>query len=286
MHFLDGTPTIANPDPTLNMGYNSTNIKPRKSVSTEYNDTNNNTTEDNTNDLCSNNNDNAIYLPPPSCEHSYASQSLLNVCEGCNSKTSFIDSLVKKNTSKLKRRFQSIKYRKHFHCDEFVLTLMRFRLGILNEDIAEQFGISATTSSNIFSTWIKVICNVLGSAFILWLPRENIRENLPRILRMQDITRISLSGFINFLSDCYGGGCSDNFITKDSGFYDLLERDDDAMADRGFRIQEELLLRFCTLMTPPGALLKSQMIASECKKTKKIANLRIHVEKVTNRMKT
>ena len=56
---------------------------------------NNNTTEDNTNEL-SNNKDNTIYLPPPSCEHSYASLSLLNVCEGCNSKTSLIDSLIKK----------------------------------------------------------------------------------------------------------------------------------------------------------------------------------------------
>ena len=58
------------------------------------------------------------------------------------------------------------------------------------------------------------------------------------------------------------------------------------MADLGFQIQEELLLKFCTLIIPPGARLKSQMIASECKKTKKIANLRIHVERVINRMKT
>ena len=97
---------------------------------------------------------------------------------------------------------------------------------------------------------------------------------------------ISPSGFITFLSDCYGGRCSDSFITKDSGFYDLLERDDEVMADCGFQIQEELLLKFCTLIIPPGARLKSQMIASEFKKTKKIANLRIHVERVINRMKT
>ncbi|XP_047141380.1 uncharacterized protein LOC124816294 [Hydra vulgaris] len=83
------------------------------------------------------------------------------------------------------------------------------------------------------------------------------------------INRILPSGFITFLSDCYGGRCSDNFITKDSGFYDLLERDDKVMADHGFQIQEELLLRFCTLIISPGARLKSQMIASECKKTKK-----------------
>jgi hypothetical protein len=229
------------------------------------------------------------------------------------------------NTSKLKRRFQSPTYRKLSHRDEFFLTLMRLRLGILNEDIAERFGISPTTSSNIFTTWIKLISSVLGSALIVWLPRETIRENLPKVFKnagyykccviidcaevfierpksllaqastwsdykqhntFKFLVGISPSGFITFLSDCYGGRCSDNFITKDSGFYDLLERDDEVMADRGFQIQEELLLRFCTLIIPPGARLKSQMIASECKKTKKIANLRIHVERVINRMKT
>ena len=96
---------------------------------------------------------------------------------------------------------------------------------------------------------------------------------------------ISPSGYISFLSDCYGGRASDKFITKDSGFYDLLERDDEIMADRGFQIQEELMLRFCKLVVPPGARLKSQMTSFECKNTKKIANLRIHVERAINRIK-
>ena len=50
------------------------------------------------------------------------------------------------------------------------------------------------------------------------------------------------------------------------------------VADRGFQIHEELLLRFCSLQEPPGARAKSQMTTDECKKTKDIANLRIHVE--------
>ena len=31
------------------------------------------------------------------------------------------------------------------------------------------------------------------------------------------------------------------------------------MADRGFQLHEELLLRFCSLQAPPGARAKSQM---------------------------
>ena len=61
------------------------------------------------------------------------------------------------------------------------------------------------------------------------------------------LVSISPSGFITFLSSCYGGGASDKFIAKDSDFYDLLERDDVVMADRGFQIQEDLLLHFCNL---------------------------------------
>jgi len=57
------------------------------------------------------------------------------------------------------------------------------------------------------------------------------------------------------------------------------------MADRGFQIQEDLLHYYCKLNVPPGARVKSQMTAEECKKTKEIANLRIHVERAMNRIK-
>ena len=39
---------------------------------------------------------------------------------------------------------------------------------------------------------------------------------------------ISPSGFITFLSSCCGGRASDKFISKDSGFYDLLQHDEEA----------------------------------------------------------
>ena len=58
------------------------------------------------------------------------------------------------------------------------------------------------------------------------------------------------------------------------------------MADRGFEIKEELMLKFCSLTVPPGARVKAQMTTEECKKTKDVANLRIHVERAINRIKT
>ena len=58
------------------------------------------------------------------------------------------------------------------------------------------------------------------------------------------------------------------------------------MADRGFHIKEELMLKFCTVSVPPGASVKVQMVTTECKTTKTVANLRIHVERAINRIKT
>ena len=75
-------------------------------------------------------------------------------------------------------------------------------------------------------------------------------------------------------------------ITKDSGFYDLLERDDVVIADLDFQIQKDLLLHFCNLQVPPGARSKSQMTKKEVQKTKEIANLRIHIERAIKRIKS
>ena len=205
-----------------------------------------------------------------------------------------------------------------------LLTLMRIRLGLLNEDLADRFGIYPAICSNTFTTCIKVSGKIFGDALVVWLPRESIRDNLPEILAktghgkchviidcsevfiersksllnqastwsdykhhntIKFLIGITPGGYISFLSDCYGGRSSDKFITGDSGFYDLLERDDEVMADRGFQIEEELMLRFCSLSVPPGARVKSQMTMAECKKTKDIANLRIHVERAINRIK-
>ena len=95
---------------------------------------------------------------------------------------------------------------------------------------------------------------------------------------------ITPAGFILFLS-CYGSRTSDKIIARDSGFYDLLERDDEVMVDRGYQIQDDLLLHFFIFLVPPGARVKSQMIKSEVKKTKEEANFRIHVERALNRIK-
>ena len=57
------------------------------------------------------------------------------------------------------------------------------------------------------------------------------------------------------------------------------------MADRGFDIVNDLLMKRAELVIPPGAGGKEQMAGSDVKKTKVVANLRIHVERAIERLK-
>ena len=217
-----------------------------------------------------------------------------------------------------KRRNQKVPLR-----DQFLLVLMRLRLGLMNEDLADRFRISPGVCSNIFTTWIKMLAALYGKALVRWLPRDVIRSNLPdsfkkispktrciidcteifmersKSLHVQASTwsdykkhntlkvlvAISPHGYIMFLSSCYGGRTSDQFICSNSGLFHLLDPGDEVMADRGFQIKEDLLHFYCSLNVPPGARVKSQMTSYECKKTRMVANLRIHVERAINRIK-
>ncbi len=86
---------------------------------------------------------------------------------------------------------------------------------------------------------------------------------------------IAPSGYITYVSKCYGGRASDQFICQDSGFYKLLEYGDELMADTGFQIQEDLHYYYCKLSILSGARIKAQMTKKECAETKEVASLRI-----------
>ena len=75
--------------------------------------------------------------------------------------------------------------------DEFFLTLMQLRLGLLNEDVADHFDISLTKSSFIFTTWIKLLRKLLKK-LVVWLPRETIRHNLPEAFIKTGNNKISV----------------------------------------------------------------------------------------------
>ena len=61
--------------------------------------------------------------------------------------------------------------------NQFLLVLVRLRLGLLNGDLADRFGISLATCSSIFTTWIRFLSSLLRDALVKWLPRETIHSN-------------------------------------------------------------------------------------------------------------
>ena len=90
---------------------------------------------------------------------------------------------------------------------------------------------------------------------------------------------ITPTGFISFLPSCYGGQTSDKFITRDSGFYDLLlERVDEVIQAWIFKFKKFCYFFFCRLVVPLRARKKNQKIKSKVKKTKDDA----HVERAVN----
>lgn len=157
----------------------------------------------------------------------------------------------------------------------------------------------------------------------LWPPKELVKSNMPKQFRsaypntrvildateiyieqphlpeLQQITfsnyknnntfkglvGISPDGVITFVSSLFSGSISDKALTRKSGVLDLLEEGDSVMADRGFDIEEDLLLIGATLNMPPFLRGKSQLSEEELVQTRRIASLRIHVERAMERIK-
>lgn len=94
---------------------------------------------------------------------------------------------------------------------------------------------------------------------------------------------ISPSGAITFVSQLF---LSDKQLTRKSGLLDLLEHGDSIMADQGFNIQDDVTLLGVLVNIPPFLTKgKSQFDASELVETRRIASLRIHVERAMERIK-
>ena len=205
--------------------------------------------------------------------------------------------------------------------EEVLLTLMKLKLGLPTELIADIFLISNGLVSQIFNTWIKFLAKQL-KPMIYWPDRDTIRSKLPhslraypnlrctidcseifierpRDLKIQALTwsdykkhntikflvGIAPNTMISFLSKTWGGRASDQFITRESGFLDKVEPGDLILADRGFPLREDLVMKGATLKIPPPSTGIEQMTQENVRVTKKIANARIHVERAIGRMK-
>lgn len=205
---------------------------------------------------------------------------------------------------------------------QLLLVLMRLRLSLMFTDLGKRFGISRTTACEIFAVWRPILARFMKEKIIAWLPRDTLERirpqsfsiHYPKATCIIDCTEIFVqrpknlrkraqtysnykhhntykalyciapNGFVMFVSKLFGGRASDTFITRNSGLISHLIPGDKFLADRGFTITDVL---------PPGVTLAIPAFTRGCKElpehevtqTRRLANVRIHVERAIRRLK-
>ena len=201
---------------------------------------------------------------------------------------------------------------------EFVLVLMKLILDVPFQELAYRFDISLSTVSRIFLAWIIVMDKRL-SPLINWPEREDLWRTMPKcfqysfgkkttliidcfevfierpsnlLARAQIFSNykhhntvkvfigITPQGTISFVSNAWGGRTSDKFLTENCGILGKLKSGYLVMADRGFTIQESVWFQHAELAISAFTKGKDQLDHIDDEKTRGIANVRIHVERV------
>lgn len=186
--------------------------------------------------------------------------------------------------------------------------------------MADRFLVSQSQLSRIFTTWIYLLEKELS--LLSPFPSRNIIAqtlpaqfaHFPNIRAIIDCTEIFIqrassftaqnltfssykhhntvkfliaitpTGAICFVSKAWGGRASDRYIVEHSEFLTYLQEGDLIVADKGFNIGDILAKRKAYLNIPPY-LKSKQFSAKEIAAAKKIARVRIHVERAIGRVK-
>ncbi len=187
--------------------------------------------------------------------------------------------------------------------------------------LCDWFGISCATGSSIFITWILFLEKELN--FLIKFATLSDMEGIDRPKCYRDVKNLRAiidctefhiekpsrpssqhntysqykSGntfkllisqspicHINFVSNVFSGSISDKEIVQKSGILKLLEEGDVVMADKGFNIQDLLAIHGVRLSAPP-IMRKNNVSAFASTLTRRIANKRIHIERMICKLK-
>jgi len=95
-----------------------------------------------------------------------------------------------KNTRKFKTNARFGPARKMSSKTEFLMMLMKLRLGLLNKDLAKRFDISETLCSRIFFSWLRASCEVLKSSVFMPDEESLIGSKPERFRKLPDLHSI------------------------------------------------------------------------------------------------
>ena len=201
---------------------------------------------------------------------------------------------------------------------EFIMVVMKLRLNVPPQDLAYRFGISLSTVSRTFSTWLTVM-DIRLSPIIRWPERDELWHTMPLcfqfsfgkkttviidcfeifierpsnlLARAQTFSNykhhntvkvliaITPQGSICFTSKAWGGRTSDKYLTDKCGLLNHLKTGELVMADQGFTIHESVALYQAQLAIPAFTRGKNQLEPLDVERTRGITNVRIHVKRV------
>ena len=205
-----------------------------------------------------------------------------------------------------------------YYWKSFISTLMKLRLNCGLQDLAYRLQVSLSTMTRRYQEMIDMLYIRL-KFLILWPERENLIKTMPLCFRsvygvkvvaiidcyeirikkpsnlvakgatwsqykqsntVKILLGISPQGVTTFVSDSWGGRVSDKHLTRESGLLKKLLPGDILLADRGFDIAEDVGLMQASLEIPAFTKGLPQLSPVDIEKTRKLANLRIHIERV------
>lgn len=201
---------------------------------------------------------------------------------------------------------------------KLLLWLMKLRLNLPLTDLGFRFNISCSTASIIFRKVIYLLEHMFKKLND-WPEREVLRSTMPRSFfktfgnsvaviidsfeigiekpsslkakaqtwssyknknTVKYLIAITPQGVISFISKGWGGRTSDKHITENCSLLNNLLPGDVVLADRGFTISESVGFHCATLKTPAFTKGLPQLHPCTIEETRKIASVRIHVERI------
>ncbi|XP_049528033.1 uncharacterized protein LOC125947407 [Dermacentor silvarum] len=203
--------------------------------------------------------------------------------------------------------------------EELFMVLYRLRTGVCAREVARLFGISQSSLSRIFCSWINILDKELYA--LTRMPSlAEVQRHMPEAFSDFPNTRVVLDctevriqkssklkaqrqtfstykhfntfkalvgvtpdGYVCFVPEIWGGHVSDTEIVERSGLLKRLQPGDGVMVDKGFRL-DSIFPPTIQIYIPPFKK-GNQLSASDVIATRKIAGARIHVERVIRRIK-
>lgn len=204
-----------------------------------------------------------------------------------------------------------------------ILVLRKIRLNEGFKVLGDLFCITKRHAANVFSSNVAKIASHLNE-FICWHEKDKIKEMMPLAFknRFKNVESIidcfelfiekpknsikqstsyssykvsngikyfiscEPTGHINFISSGHAARQTDEYMVTRSGFLDIIPKQTVVLADRGFKQCSVFFeKKGCDLQRPPSVKVSEKPSKGEVKLTKRIAAVRIHIERAIGRVR-